>query len=120
MAEKVVSTNFLDKIVTVKMDRPMGSSHPKHGFIYPINYGFIPNTISGDGEELDAYVIGPTVPLKEFTGLCCAVIHRTNDDDDKLIVVPKGTNIDDATIEKITDFQEKYYKHVIIRNTKTR
>ncbi len=99
------------------MDRPIGTKHPKHDFIYPINYGFIPNTISGDGEELDAYVIGPTVPLDEFTGRCCAIIHRTNDDDDKLIVIPKEQkDIDDATINKMTEFQEKWYKHIIIRN----
>lgn len=117
MTEKVKSTDFLNKIVTVKMDRPIGTKHPKHDFIYPINYGFIPNTISGDGEELDAYVIGPTVPLDEFTGRCCAIIHRTNDDDDKLIVIPKEQkDIDDATINKMTEFQEKWYKHIIIRN----
>lgn len=116
MAKKVNSADFLNKIVTVKMDRPIGTKHPKHDFIYPINYGFIPNTISGDGEELDAYIIGPTVPLKEFTGRCCAIIHRTNDNDDKLIVIPKEQkDIDDATIEKTTEFQEKWYKHIIIR-----
>ena len=27
--------------VTVMMDRPLGSKHPKHGFIYPLNYGYI-------------------------------------------------------------------------------
>lgn len=115
MKQKVNSVDFLNKIVTVKMDRPMGSKHPKHGFVYPINYGFIPDTISGDGEELDAYVIGPDMPLDTFTGRCCAIIHRTNDDDDKLVVVPDGKNIDNETIEKTTDFQEKYYKHIIIR-----
>ena len=47
MAEKVNSIDFLDKIVTVKTDRPIGAKHPKHGFIYPINYGYIPDTISG-------------------------------------------------------------------------
>ena len=116
MKTKVNSTDFLNKIVTVKMDRPMGSKHPKHGFVYPINYGFIPDTISGDGEELDAYVIGPDVPLNQFTGRCCAIIHRTNDDDDKLIVVPDGMLIDDKTIDKMTEFQEKYYTHIIIRH----
>ena len=25
---------YLNKIVTIKIDRPMGSKHPKHGFIY--------------------------------------------------------------------------------------
>lgn len=48
---------YLDKTLEIKIDRPMGSKHPKHGFIYPINYGYVPNTISGDSEELDAYII---------------------------------------------------------------
>ena len=48
---------YLNKIVTIKIDRPMGSKHPKHGFIYPVNYGYVPNTISDDGEELDSYVL---------------------------------------------------------------
>ena len=48
--------DYINKIVKVKIDRPFGTKHPKHGFIYPINYGYIPNTISRDGEELDCYV----------------------------------------------------------------
>lgn len=50
--------SYLGKFVKVKIDRPLGSKHPKHNFIYPLNYGFIPNTIAGDGEEIDAYIIG--------------------------------------------------------------
>ena len=57
---------YLGKIVEVKLDRVMGSKHPKHGFIYPVNYGYIPNTISGDGEELDAYVLGVFEPVENF------------------------------------------------------
>ena len=115
MVVKTSSGDFLGKIVTVKMDRPIGAKHPKHGFVYPINYGFIPNTVSGDGEELDAYVIGPTKPLDTFTGRCCAIIHRTNDDDDKLVVVYDGQNLTDKEIEEKTKFQEQWYTHVIIR-----
>jgi inorganic pyrophosphatase len=37
---------------------------------------------------LDAYVLGVLEPLDEFTGRCIAIIHRINDNDDKLIVVP--------------------------------
>ena len=51
-----MTRKYLNQIVTVKMDRPLGTKHPKHGFIYPVNYGYIPNTISGDGEELDVYI----------------------------------------------------------------
>ena len=53
--------DYLSKKVTVKMDRSLGSKHPKHGFIYTVNYGFIPGTISGDGEELDLMCKGEGV-----------------------------------------------------------
>jgi inorganic pyrophosphatase len=113
---KMITENYIGKIVKVKMDRPLGTKHPKWGYIYETNYGFIPNTISGDGEELDVYVLGVRVPLNEFTGRCIAVIHRTNDNDDKLIVVPDGVSIDNDTIEKQISFQEKWFNHIIIRN----
>ena len=110
------SSVFLNKIVTVKVDRPMGSRHPKYGFIYPVNYGFIPETLSGDGEELDAYILGVYEPLKSFTGKCIAFIHRTNDNDDKLIVVPEGMDFTNDEIKVLTDFQERFFKSEIIRN----
>ena len=110
------SKEFLNKIVTVKIDRPLGSKHPKFDYIYPINYGYIPDTISGDGEELDAYILGINKPLKEFTGLCVALIHRLDDDDDKLILVPeKLKNITNKEILEATNFQEQYFISEIIR-----
>ena len=48
------SQQYLGKSIKVKIDRPLGSFHPKYGFIYPVNYGYIPNTVSGDGEELES------------------------------------------------------------------
>ena len=106
---------YINKIVNVKIDRPFGSKHPKHGFIYPINYGYIPNTISGDGEELDCYVLGVFEPISEFEGKCIAIIHRTNDNDDKLIIVPKEKEYSNDAIEALVEFQERYFKHVLIR-----
>ena len=47
------SIDFLGKIIEVKIDSPIGSKHPKYDLVYPINYGFVPNTVSGDGKELD-------------------------------------------------------------------
>ena len=109
------SIKYLNKTVTVKMDRPLGSKHPDWDLIYEVNYGFIPNTISGDGEELDCYVLGVDKPLDSFTGKCIAIIHRTNDNDDKLIIVPDGMNFTDEEIRNLTNFQEKYFKSIIIR-----
>ena len=106
---------YIGKIVKVVMDRPLGSKHPKHSFEYPVNYGYIPNTISGDGEELDAYVLGVNEPLNEFEGEVIAIIHRTNDNDDKLIVVPKGMQLSDEEIRKQTFFQEQWFESIILR-----
>lgn len=107
--------DFLNEIVEVKMDRMLGTKHPKHGFVYEVNYGFIPNTVSGDGEELDAYVLGVDKPVETFVGRVIAVVHRTNDDDDKLVVVEDGKNFSDEEIEKVVAFQEQWFKHVLIR-----
>ena len=106
---------YLNKEINVKIDRPLGSKHPKHDFYYPVNYGFVPNTISGDGEELDCYVLGVYKPLDTFTGICIAIIHRTNDNDDKLIIVPNGTNFTNSEIRSLTHFQEQYFKSGLIR-----
>ena len=106
---------YLNKEVTVQMDRPLGSKHPKHGFVYPVNYGFIPGTVSGDGEELDAYVLGEHKPLETFTGKVVAIIHRTNDNDDKLVVMAEGRNYTDEQIRALTEFQEQYFESVIYR-----
>lgn len=109
------NNEYLNKELFIKIDRPFGSKHPKHGFIYPVNYGYVPNTISGDGEELDAYLLGVFEEVSEYTGKCIAIIHRTNDNDDKLVVVPAGKNYTDEQIEALTEFQEQFFEHIIVR-----
>ena len=106
---------YLGKIVKVKIDRPLGSLHPKHNFLYLLNYGYIPNTVSGDGEELDAYILGEFKPLDEFTGKVIAVIERLDDDDDKLVVVGENKNYTNEQIEALVEFQEQWKRHRIIR-----
>ncbi len=107
------TADYLGKIVTIKIDRPMGSKHPKHGFIYPVNYGFVPNTKSADGEELDAYLLGVFEPVEEYTGRCIAYIRRLDDDDDKLIVVPKDKNYYPDQIDSLVEFQERFFSYKI-------
>ena len=70
--------------VTVIVDRELGTYHPKHPDIYyPINYGYIEGIIAPDGEEQDAYTLGVTEPVQQFTGEVIAIIHRKNDIEDK-------------------------------------
>ena len=109
------SISYLNKTVSVKIDRPLGSRHPKHGFFYTVNYGYVPNTVSGDGEELDCYVLGVFEPLETFEGKCIAIIHRTNDNDDKLIIVPENRNFSNDEICVLTEFQERFFESEIIR-----
>ena len=106
---------YIGKIIKIKIDRQLGSKHPKHGFIYPVNYGYLEVVISGDGEELDCYLLGVFNPLDEYEGKCIAVLHRLDDNDDKLIVVPFDKEYDDRQIDALVEFQEQYFKHVIIR-----
>ena len=109
--------DFLDKTLEVTIDRPLVSKHPKHGFIYPVNYGYVPNTISGDGEELDCYILGIYEPIEAFKGKCIALIHRLNDNDDKLIIVPKNKSFSNNEIQVLTEFQEQYFQSEIIRSS---
>ena len=113
--EKVDALCYLGKNVNIKIDRKVGSRHPKHGFMYMLNYGFVPNTVSGDNEELDAYLIDEFEPVDEAVGKVIAVIHRVNDDDDKLVVSKNGKNYSDDAIRALTEFQEKYFESEIIR-----
>jgi len=110
----VLAKEFLNKKVKVKIDRQLGSKHPKWGFEYLANYGYIEGAIAPDGEELDAYLLKVDSPVEEFEGEVVAIVHRTDNDDDKLVVVPVGQTITDEQIESATEFQEKFFKHEII------
>ncbi len=102
---------MLGQTVTVLIDRPSGTYHPKHKDIfYPVNYGYIPGIIAGDGEEQDAYVLGVNEPLQEFTGVVIAVIHRFDDMEDKWVVAPEGVKFSKEEIREQVKFQEQYFK----------
>lgn len=107
---KALVKSYLGKTVSISIDRPIGSVHPKHDdIIYPINYGFIPKVLGGDGEELDVYLLGVAAPVKEYTARIIGIVHRRNDVEDKLVAAPDGTGF---TVEEIADsvrFQEQYY-----------
>lgn len=108
--------HYIGKEILIRTDRPMGSRHPKYGFIYPVNYGYLPETRAPDGEEIDAYLLGVFEPVEEFHGACIAVIHRKDDDDDKLVVVPKGKEYSDEQIRALVEFQERFFESEVIKS----
>ena len=99
----------------VVVDRPLGSRHPTAGFEYRLNYGFVPDTLAPDGEELDAYLVGIDGPTGEAAGVCIAIVHRLYEDDDKLVVAVDGVDRSDELLLELVAFQEGTRPHVIIR-----
>ena len=111
---KSLALSYLGKEVEIKIDRPSGSVHPKHkNIVYPINYGYIEGVIGGDGEELDVYLLGVNIPVTEYKATVIAVIHRLNDNEDKLVAAPRGMTFTKEQILKSVHFQEQYFKSEI-------
>lgn len=111
---KALVYSYREKMVDVVIDRPIGSVHPKYeDMIYPLNYGFIPNVFGGDGEELDVYLMGLNVPMKEYKAKVIAIVHRHNDVGDKLVAAPEGMSFTKMEIEDAVRFQEQYFESEI-------
>jgi inorganic pyrophosphatase/GNAT superfamily N-acetyltransferase len=112
---------YLGSQVTVEVDRPLGSVHPKHSdIVYTINYGFIPGTTSGDGMPIDVYVLGIDEAVIRAEGVVVAVIEREDDNEDKLVVSTKTGDLDADVIRKATAFQEQFFKtRIILAGTQT-
>ena len=102
---------------TIKLDR-----HLLVSMGYPAEYGFIPDTLGGDGDPLDALVITefPTFPgcliESKILGMC--VMTDENGRDEKLITVPaydktwKGatdiTDVPEKILDRISHFFRVY------------
>ena len=116
--------DIIGQIVKGKIDRPMGSYHPRHkDLYYPVNYGYVDGIIGGDGAEQDIYLLGETSAVTEFVGKVIAVYHRYDDDETKWIVIPcdeNGTvrsNIKMPSKDEIyaqIAFQEQFYSGVLV------
>ncbi len=77
--DKATGAIFVDRVLTTPMR-------------YPCNYGYVPNTLSDDGDPADALVLLP-LPLIAGSVIRCRPVGLLNMDDEaggdaKLIVVP--------------------------------
>lgn len=126
-AEKEIGS-IISSVVDVKIDRPLGSTHPKHSdIIYPVNYGYVNNIFAKDGEEQDVYVLGIDKPVEKMVGKVVAVIKRNDDIENKWVVVPDDKINSAVMFKKNSDlkfskqeiydavkFQEQYFDIEII------
>lgn len=111
LREKLIQ-ELMGKEVHVVVDRPIGYQHGD--IVYPINYGYIPGIIAGDGEEQDAYILGVNEPIAEFDGQVIAAIRRKNDCEDKIVVAPVGSVYHQGQIADVVHFQEQYFDTRVI------
>lgn len=109
---KNLAQYYLGKTVKIKIDRPIGFEHEKDGvkFTYPVNYGYIPGVLGGDGEEQDVYLLCVDEPVDEYVGEVIGIVYRENDNEDKLVMAPQGTRLSQKEIAEQVWFREKFYK----------
>lgn len=108
---KALVKSYLGKTVLIKIDRPIGFTHKsgEYSTIYPINYGYIPDVFSADGEEIDVYLLGVNTPICEIKAQIIGIVHRLNDVEDKLVAAPENMRFSKEEIEKAVHFQEQYF-----------
>ena len=103
------------RIVTVTVDRPLGSFHPEHpNMYYPVNYGYVKGIMAPDGEEQDVYILGVDQPVESFTGRVIAVIRRSDDVEEKWVVCPDGMSFTREEIAEMVEFQERWFISEVI------
>lgn len=108
--------SYLGQMVRVVVDRPLGSVHPRWPDLrYPVNSGELPGTLGGDGQPIDASLLGWDIPVTEAEGVVVALVLRGNDSEDKLIVVRPGTVWTGAELWSAVQFQERFFASRLAR-----
>jgi inorganic pyrophosphatase len=91
---------------------------------YPVNYGFVPHTLSGDGDPVDALVISPFPVVPQSVIRCRPIgVLKMEDEsgqDEKILFVPhtkltklyenvkEYQDIPEITLQAISHFFERY------------
>jgi inorganic pyrophosphatase len=87
---------------------------------YPVNYGFVPQTISYDGDPFDALVLGPPVAGGELTPGVVVGLMLMEDEkglDSKVVLSPVDSGgrpeyvLSDAERRRIADYFRRYKQH---------
>lgn len=121
-----------DGVVNVVVEIPTGSSHKIEWdreralfkldrvepqiFSKPMNYGFIPQTLDEDGDELDAMVITdePLATGVVVEGKVIGVLKFIDSDevDDKVLVVPADDRNTGDNIKSIDDLSPQFLRQL--------
>ena len=124
--------DYQDGIVNTVIEIPMGSSHKiewdrEHAaftldrvepsiFAKPVNYGFIPQTLDEDGDELDTLVVTDE-PLTTGVWLKAKVVGILNFEDDgemdyKVVCVPEDDRNTGDSVNSLGDLGERWKQKI--------
>lgn len=83
----------LDELITIHqivIERPRGSTHPKFSeYVYPHDYGYVNNTTSTDGAEIDCWVgtkRSSKLDSKRVDGIIATIDMAKGDSEMKLLI----------------------------------
>lgn len=119
-------------VINVVVEIPQGSSHKIEWnrdlalmqldrveptiFAKPTNYGFIPQTLDEDGDELDALIItDEPLPTGVFLEAKVIGVMKFNDDgevDDKVVVVPADDRNTGNNVSTLADLPQQLIKQI--------
>lgn len=106
--------NAIDRIVSkskIIIDRPKGSVHPKFSdFIYRVDYGYLDNTSSMDGDGIDVWV--GTDERKQVDAIMCIVDLMKRDSEIKILI---GCTENEKEFIYQTHNETDYMKGILIR-----
>lgn len=78
----------LDELIAISeivIDRPKGTAHQRFpDLIFPLDYGYLKNTVGGDGNEIDVWL--GTAGHRQLTAIACTVDSLKKDAEIKLII----------------------------------
>lgn len=93
------------------IDRPRGSAHPRYPkFIYEVDYGYLENTSSMDGEGIDVW--RGTASIQRATAVMCIIDLIKKDSEIKILI-----GCTEEEIHKVYEVHNKsqYMKDLLIR-----
>ena len=97
----------LDELVVaseIHIDRPKGTTHPRYpSFFYPLDYGYLEDTRSPDGNGIDVWV--GSLPDQKVTALICTVDMLKRDSEIKLLLGCTPQQAQEILGVHNTDFQ---------------
>jgi inorganic pyrophosphatase len=79
---------FADELLSrsnICIDRPLGSAHPRYPqFIYPLDYGYLQDSLSTDEVEVDIWV--GSKQILDINGVVCTIDLTARDVEIKFLV----------------------------------